>query len=313
MAAPPEFAVPGRAVPTEALVERSAGLWGIPRAFTWRDLGGTYNLNLLIEWDGGCRVLRAHRPWVLPTRLGLVQQIRHDLSATVPCPTPIASVSGSTYELVSGHLVEAEDFVEHDHNTGPLPEAAFTMLAQLQGRSAQWSPALLRWPPVTANRPETALLADWVTELAAHVPAAELSAARELVRRIDSAERRAAPLPRAVVHGDFVGPNVLFRDGALVAVLDLDFIGVAERAWDMAVALFGSPTADVGIDAAVSAFDAGSAHPLSRAEIAALPGLMARFGAALCLQSALTPDPAAGFEEGKAHLVTALDLLDRRV
>jgi Ser/Thr protein kinase RdoA (MazF antagonist) len=299
-------------VPTEALVERSAGLWGIPRAFTWRDLGGTYNLNLLIEWDGGCRVLRAHRPWVLPTRLELVQQIRDDLSDTVPCPRPVPALSGSTCELVSGHLVEAEDFVPHDHSSG-LPEAAFTMLAHLQGRSATWSPALLRWPPVFANRPETALLADWVAALGAHVPAAELSAARELVARIASAERRAAPLPRAVVHGDFVGPNVLFRDGALVAVLDLDFIGVAERAWDMAVALFGSPTADVGIDAAVSAFDAGSAHPLSGAEIAALPRLMARFGAALCLQSALTPDPAAGFEEGKAHLVTALDLLDRRV
>jgi Ser/Thr protein kinase RdoA (MazF antagonist) len=106
---------------------------------------------------------------------------------------------------------------------------------------------------------------------------------------------------------------VLFRDGALVAVLDFDFIGVADRAWDIAVALFSSPTSSVSIDAVVAAFDAGSADPLSGAEIAALPRLMAKFGAALCLQSALTSDPAAGFEGSKSHLATALDLLDRRV
>jgi hypothetical protein len=183
VAAEREFAVPGRAAPTEAFVAQLAALWGIPPASTWRDLGGTFNLNLLVEWDGGCRVFRAYRPWVLPTRLGLVQQIRNDLSDTVPCPTPIASVSGSTYELVSGHPVEAEHFVHHDHSSGLLPEAAFTMLAHLQGRSAKWSPALLRWPPMFANRPGTAQLADWVTELGAHVPPAELSAASELVRR----------------------------------------------------------------------------------------------------------------------------------
>ena len=304
--------MPGRAAPTEALVERLVELWGMAPASTWRDLGGTYNLNLLVEGDGRSLVFRAYRPWVLPTRLRLVQQIRTDLSGTVPCPRPVASSSGSTYELVSGHLVEAEDFVEHDRSSEVLPEAAFTVLARLQGRCATWSPALLRWPPVFANRPETSALADWVTELGAHVPPAELSAARELVCRIASAERRAPSLPRAVVHGDFVGPNVLFRDGALVAVLDVDFIDVAERAWDVAVALFWMPMDDVSVDAAVAAFDAGAADPLSGAEIAALPRLMAKFGAALCLQSALMSDPAAGFEESACHLSTALDLLDRR-
>jgi Ser/Thr protein kinase RdoA (MazF antagonist) len=300
-------------VPTGAFVEQLAGLWGIPPAATWRDLGGTYNLNVLVEWDGECCVLRAYRPWVLPTRLALVQEIRNELSDDVPCPTPIASVSGSTYELVSGHLVEAEEFVEHDGGSGSLPAAAFTTLARLQSRGAEWSAALLRWPPMFANRPETALLADWLSVLAAHVPPADLSAARELLQRIAEVERRASPLPRAVVHGDFVGPNVLFRDGALVAVLDLDFIGVAERAWDVAVALFGAPTGNAGVEAAVCAFDAGSTDPLSGAEIAALPRLMAKYGAALCLQSALTSDPAAGFEESQSHLATALDLLDRSV
>jgi Ser/Thr protein kinase RdoA (MazF antagonist) len=313
VAAELEFAVPGRPAPTDYLVEQLAGLWGLPPVSTWRDLGGTYNLNLLVEWDGGCQVFRAYRPWVLGTRLGLVQQIRTELSDTVPCPTPIASVSGSTYELVSGHPVEAEEFVKHDRSNGSLPDAAFTTLACLQDRSAKWSAALLRWPPMVANRPETPLLADWVTELAAHVPTGELSAARELVRRIDSAERRTAPLPRAVVHGDFTGPNVVFRDGALVAVLDFDLIGVAERAWDLAVALFWSPTGSTGIDAAVAAFERGPADPLTHAEVAALPRLMAKYGAALCLQSALTPDPVASFRESQSHLATALDLLDRRV
>jgi len=64
--------------------------------------------------------------------------------------------------------------------------------------------------------------------------------------------------------------------------LDFDFMGVAERAWDLAVALHGSePT---GWNTALTTYSESAPAPLRESEIAAVPWLMAKFGCALALQ-----------------------------
>ena len=51
-----------------------------------RDLGGSSNLNLLIEDAGHRYVARVHRPWVTASRLADVQAVRRELArGGVPC------------------------------------------------------------------------------------------------------------------------------------------------------------------------------------------------------------------------------------
>jgi homoserine kinase type II len=89
-----------------------------------------------------------------------------------------------------------------------------------------------------------------------------------------------------LVHGDYWDNNVLFRDGRVVLVTDLDFMGERARIDDFALTLYytnstfsDDPTSDDRIGklrTLVDAYDTGLDEPLSGAERAALPLALAR-------------------------------------
>ncbi|WP_168625984.1 phosphotransferase [Cryobacterium sp. BB307] len=56
----------------------------------------------------------------------------------------------------------------------------------------------------------------------------------------DLADLQLEPQPpiEVVCHGDFAPYNVVFRDGAAVAIIDFDFARLGPRAWDLAYALY---------------------------------------------------------------------------
>ena len=58
--------------------------------------------------------------------------------------------------------------------------------------------------------------------------------AEDVVRALD--ESRPGSEDLVVCHGDYCAPNILFRDGAAAAFLDLGELGVADRWWDLATA-----------------------------------------------------------------------------
>lgn len=82
-----------------------------------------------------------------------------------------------------------------------------------------------------------------------------------------------------------VDNNVLFRDGDVVLVADLEFMGNRRRIEDLALTLYfagyelAEPTAPAAMEALaglVGSHDAGSGTPLSTGEKAALPVALAR-------------------------------------
>ena len=120
--------------------------------------------------------------------------------------------------------------------------------------------------------------------------AAELRLAEhadELAALVAAAERETVPeLDRQLVHGDFWDDNVLFREGRIVLVTDLDFMGVRPRVDDLALTLYytNSTFSDDQLSDArvhrlrglVDAYDDGLTVPLTGAERSAIPLALAR-------------------------------------
>jgi Ser/Thr protein kinase RdoA (MazF antagonist) len=94
--------------------------------------------------------------------------------------------------------------------------------------------------------------------------------------------------PRQLLHGDFWDNNVKFKDGSVVAVLDLDFMEEGARIDDLALVLYyansGSTFASLcsplermqALRELVDAYDSGLECHLSEKERAALPLALAR-------------------------------------
>src|SRR6266496_4802871 len=105
---------------------------------------------------------------------------------------------------------------------------------------------------------------------------------------LSAGEEATREFPRQLLHGDFWDNNVKFRDGSVVAVLDLDFMEEGARIDDIALVLYyansGSTLASLGDPAErmqalrglVDAYDSGLERHLSEEERSALPLVLAR-------------------------------------
>ncbi len=115
------------------------------------------------------------------------------------------------------------------------------------------------------------------------------SLSEELANALLSAgEEATREFPRQLLHGDFWDNNVKFRDGSVVAVLDLDFMEEGARIDDLALVLYyansGSTLASdrsplermQALRELVDAYDSGLERHLSQEERAALPLVLAR-------------------------------------
>ncbi|HLH68616.1 MAG TPA: hypothetical protein VKY90_06205 [Candidatus Dormibacteraeota bacterium] len=319
-----------RAVANDRLLTAVEAAFGLDQLVVERDLGGTYNLNLLIRSRSGHHVLRVHRPWSSVARVAALQETRSRLAAV---GLPVARPVGVPLR-VQGRVVEVEEFVVHDRvaDTWDRAEIAFALLGRLHDALRRVTPAPLLLPAVSHAGGPFYILA-WLERLEwalSHLPsrpeaALGRAACREtgcLLKRLTAWWRRhVAWLPRQPIHGDFGCADVTFRREKIAAVLDFDFLAPRERAFDLARSLWtflrrlapGVPPARYPwgrLRRLLAAYDAATERPLQQAELAALPHELARVPLTWVAEVALTGDAIGTLRRASAELSASRWLLD---
>jgi len=213
--------------------------------------GGAINHVLLVSTDLGNAIVRVHRPETVAERLMAVHQVQERLRREgLPIPSIWRTRDNSSWISVDDRLVEVISFVPDGHEVGTWDDAAvlFSQLGRFHAAIREIDPVHLS-PPVHACyvTPETGLILLKTTEHAfrtergnpAYPLAAEARRSTELLlRRLQVARQiYEESLPQTLIHGDFVGNNVLIDGRKVVAILDFDRLAVRHRVYEVAYVL----------------------------------------------------------------------------
>lgn len=274
-------------------VERDFGLRSCEVA---ERFGGNNKTNLRLMIAGRADVVaRVYPPTTSLGRVTAIQQARIALEGGgLPYIGPLPTSWGDTLATLPGdRALELEEFVPGE-DMNSLDEIVMAM--PLLGRTHS---VLARHPSTYAGR--YAPTANHVPSYAVRALAAQLVArsagwpkglrdlarrAQDLAESVAAAETRFARRHEQLVHGDFWNNNVLFVDGRVSAVLDLDFMGFRPRIDDLALTLYYTRSDFLGpfdqavrlrwIARIVNAYDSGLDEPLTDEERSALPFALAR-------------------------------------
>lgn len=281
-----------RASPSADLLATVRSEYGLVVEEPVRDLGGSYNLNLLV---GGSFVVRVYGSWVSADRLAAIQAVRSRLQEDGwPIPPLRRTLSGTGYVAFGERVLEVEAYVDAGApmETWHSLSAGLPWLARLHDalRSGPCPPAAAD-PPVANHLAAGRVHEDTAEALSAMrawaSTAAErryLAAAERLVDVVAEVDR--FDVPSQLVHGDFWHNNVSLDGERLVRLGDFDFLGVRPRVDDLALTLFFanehhgrddlSPSRIDQLRRLVDRYDAALERPLGKEERAALPFATAR-------------------------------------
>jgi Ser/Thr protein kinase RdoA (MazF antagonist) len=243
-------------------------------AGAWQDLGGEFNLNVRLD-AAAPLVLRVHRPWATRGRVAGLRRLRERLQRAgirVARPVPIL---GRDLARAGGRWAEVEEFVPHAR-PAPSQESylrLFTELGRLHaGLRAAWEPDL---PGPLDDHRTHRQLHYWLGFTRRRLgPGAEpvVRRARLLLDELARA-RCGIDLPRAAIHGDYkLGNAVPLSDGSWLN-LDLDFVRIRERLYDVAGSLYWAADSGASVDLRElrDAYDRSAPEPLTPAERQFLP------------------------------------------
>jgi Ser/Thr protein kinase RdoA (MazF antagonist) len=155
------------------------------------------------------QVVRVHRPYVTPERLGAIHQARRALlDGGVPCALPIVTRQGEGWVTFAGRLVEVEAYVDHDAvmDSWQRLEVGMALLAQVHNLLRDLEVGEEGRRPRFANHLACADVASWVRRGVARIRGWEPT----------PAERRLAALAEELAE---------LVTQAEVGLADFDFMG----------------------------------------------------------------------------------------
>src|SRR5215204_5034141 len=216
-----------------------------------RRLGGAINYILQVSTNDGNVVIRVHRPETTPDRLRAVHRIQEHLRATgLPIPAILRSRTGDSWTAFDGRLVEVLEFVPGGHEVRSWEDgtAVFAAMGRLHAALRSIDAPELPQPPFGCYAPPATALALLASTEAGfqsesdqpkYPRAAEVrTATASLLRRLVAArETYESDLVRTLVHGDFVGYNVLIEGNRVIAILDFDRLAEGFRIFEIAYTL----------------------------------------------------------------------------
>ncbi|WP_020578137.1 phosphotransferase enzyme family protein [Actinopolymorpha alba] len=314
-------ATPPRATISREFLDAARTHYGLTPDSAPRELGESFNLNVLVRNGKRDLVVRVYRQWMTVARLEAVQHIRRFLHERgLPFARTCPTVDGRPWCEAAGHLVEAEEFVGSDTymDTAEHIRIGLALLGRIHSelRRAPASPAAAT--PPHANHVEAMHLVGAVAAGLAVVRQRTLAGAETryaaqaeaLARRLEEVESPFAKLlPRQLVHGDYWDDNVRFSGDRVVLVTDLDFMGWRPRIDDLALTLFytnerlgrqdTSPSRFAQLRTLVDGYDASLDVPLSITERQALPYAIAR--TPLCFIAQLADDAGVPDQADRLH------------
>jgi len=303
------------------------------------DLGGSCNLNLLITTGSGMLVVRAYRNGMSLDRLIAIQSVRKALRAKgVPASVLLKTRTGESWSRYEGQFIEVEEFVEHNASLDSWErlEVGLPVLGRTHTilRTLTASPASRKAP--VANYLGSAEVQEWTPRAIQRIESWSLGPAclrfvrvtESLARRLHEAETTIrGRLPVQLVHGNFWGANVLFQNGKVVLVTDLDFMAERPRIEDLALTLYYAnstlstdPSSDGSVQRLRSLIEGYNAQldlPLTPDERNALPLALARapLAAMQYIAQSESADEAqhliAGMTPDMAWATSVVDDLDR--
>ena len=284
-------------VDLEALVVEAVERdFALPSCAIAQRFGGNNKANLRLTIAGRADVVaRVYPPTTSLARVRAIQHARIALSdAGLPYVRPLPTPSGDTLTTLPGdRALELEEFRPgEDMNSLEEIVLAMPLLGRTHSVLARHPSSYAgRYAP-TANHVAGYAIRSLATQLVARSAGwsddlAHLARrTQELAEAVAAAEAPLAPGHEQLVHGDFWNNNVLFVDGRVSVVLDLDFMGFRPRTDDLALTLYYTRSDYLGlfdhserlrwIARIVNAYDSGLDEPLTDEERHALPFALAR-------------------------------------
>lgn len=165
--------------------------------------------------------------------------ISHLLSHGLPVPAPVPGRDGTTWTLAGGRLWSVAGFIPSDAlpATDDSVRQVGEVLARFHLAAAEYAPPV----PVPGAKSKVTEAEEALGSLpplghpGAHALAQRIRAA--VARSALAEEAWGAKLPTAIIHGGCRMTSVLFREGRLVALLDLDSARRGARPQDIAICL----------------------------------------------------------------------------
>ena len=238
---------------------------------------GIQNSNFLLDTDRGERfLLTLYEDRVdaadLPYFLALTT---HLADKGLPVPRPIPDRGGQALQMLNGRPACLIEFVRGVSVTAPTPADAFAAAAALGAMHR----AVADFTPVRDNEHGPAGWRRLCQAIGDRFGAIASGLAATVDEELGNlAARWPAYLDRATIHADLFADNVLLLGGEVSGLIDFYFACTDIRAYDLAVMHAAWTFSDAGrhFDPQLAAaLVAGyrSAHPLTDAEVAALPVL----------------------------------------